>query len=116
MTKRQGVGVFEGDVPLPRVFSFLSFKLIASDAPSGICEGREGERGREGGKPREDRGHGVRGEPRCTRTASLSMPSRGVWCQEVRMLLCVRGCQSCVHLEWWQVCRSLAGLIKVNPR
>lgn len=34
------MGVFEGDVPLPKVFSFLSFKLIASDAPSGSCEGR----------------------------------------------------------------------------
>lgn len=52
MTKRQGVGVFEGDVPLPRVFSFLSFMLMASDAPSGICEGREEEeeRGREEGR------------------------------------------------------------------
>lgn len=80
VTKRRGVGVFEGDVPLPRVFSFLSFMLIASDAPSGICEGREEEGGREGGKTREDRGHGVRGELGCTRAASLSMPSRGVWC------------------------------------
>lgn len=57
MTKKQGVGLFEGDVPLPRVFSFLSFKLIASDAPSGICEGRKEERGERG----EDRGHRVRG-------------------------------------------------------
>lgn len=42
--------MFEDDVPLPRVFSFLSFKLIASDAPSGTCEGR-GRRGevRKGG-------------------------------------------------------------------
>lgn len=46
VTKRQGVGVFEGDVPLPRVLSFLSFMLIARDAPSGICEGREREGGR----------------------------------------------------------------------
>lgn len=49
--KSDRVWVFlEGDVPLPRVFSFLSFKLIASDAPSGICEGREEgkEEGREG--------------------------------------------------------------------
>lgn len=52
--------MFEGDVPLPRVFSLLSFKLIASDAPSGICEGR-GEEGRERG--REDRrGQGARGQ------------------------------------------------------
>lgn len=74
--------MFEGDVPLPRVFSLLSFKLIASDAPSGICEGRRGEgrEGRERGKTSKDRGHGVRGELGCTRTASLSMPSRGVWC------------------------------------
>lgn len=78
------MGVFEGDAPLPRVFSFLSFKLIASDAPSGICEGRwkrgevrkGGERGGAGGVS-EDRGHGVRGETGCTRTASLSMPSGG---------------------------------------
>ena len=35
--------VFEGDVPLPRVLSLLSFMLMASDAPSGICEGREEE-------------------------------------------------------------------------
>lgn len=43
--------MFAGDVPLPRVFSFLSFKLIANDAPSGICEGgEERRRGREGGR------------------------------------------------------------------
>lgn len=77
---------------------------------------RRSEAGREGGKTREDRGHGVRGELGCTRAASLSMPSRGVWCWEVHMLVCAHSCQSCVHLEWWQVCRSLAGLIKVNPR
>lgn len=81
MTKQRGMGVFEGDVPLPRVFSFLSFKLIASDAPSGICEGKEEEEeGGSGGKKGEDRGHGVRGELGCNRAASLSMPSRGVWC------------------------------------
>lgn len=63
MTKRRGVGVFEGDVPLPRVFSLLSFKLIASDAPSGICEGRRGE-GREGreGEREDGRGQGARGQ------------------------------------------------------
>lgn len=57
------MGVFEGDVPLPRVFSFLSFKLIASDAPSGICEGRwkRGEVRKGGGEERtEVTGSGVR--------------------------------------------------------
>lgn len=44
VSKREEMGVFKGDVPLPRVFSFLSFKLIASDAPSGICVRIEGER------------------------------------------------------------------------
>lgn len=44
VSKAEEMGVLEGDVPLPRVFSFLSFKLIASDAPSGICVGIEGER------------------------------------------------------------------------
>lgn len=55
--------MFEGDVPLPRVFSFLSFKLIASDAPSGICAGILG-RGKEGRGGRQERtevtGSGVR--------------------------------------------------------
>lgn len=103
--------MFAGDVPLPRVFSFLSFKLIASDAPSGICVAR-GRRGVGRGETREDRGHGVRGELGCTRTASLSMPSRGEWCREVDLWVSV-----CVlHAsEWWQVCSSLAKLIKVNP-
>lgn len=75
------MGVFEGDVPLPRVFSFLSFKLIASDAPSGICGGRwkRGAARNGGGQRREDRGEGVRGETGCTRTASLSMPPGGSW-------------------------------------
>lgn len=60
VTERQGVGVFEGDVPLPRVFSFLSFMLIARDAPSGICAGREDEGGREGRRGRtEGTGSGV---------------------------------------------------------
>lgn len=75
VTKRQLVGVFEGGVPLPRVFSFLSCMLMASDAPSGICEEGEGER-KEGGRKVEEKGHGVRGERGCTRTASLSTPSR----------------------------------------
>lgn len=43
-----------GGVPLPRVLSLLSFMLMASDAPSGICEGRE-----EGGERREGTGSGV---------------------------------------------------------
>lgn len=60
VTKRQGAGcVFEGDVPLPRVFSLLSFMLMASDAPSGICEGREEDGGSEGG--REERREGTEG-------------------------------------------------------
>lgn len=50
--------MFEGDVPLPRVFSFLSFKLIASDAPSGICEGR-GEEGRGEGGREDERTEGM---------------------------------------------------------
>lgn len=112
----RGVGVFEGDVPLPRVFSFLSFMLMASDAPSGICEEREEEGKRDGGKTREDRGHGVRGESGGTRTASLSKLSRGAWCWEVHVFVYVRVCWSCVHLEWWQVCGSLTVLIKVDPQ
>lgn len=85
-------GVFEGDVPLPRVFSLLSFMLMASDAPSGICEGREEDGGSEGGRERRDEerteGMGVRGELGSTRAASLSMPSRGV--------LVLRGACVCV--------------------
>lgn len=68
VSKSEEMGVFAGDVPLPRVFSFLSFRLIASDAPSGICDGRwkrgRGEERRR--ETREDRSHGVRGATGCT--------------------------------------------------
>ena len=106
----RGVAVFEGDVPLPRVFSFLSFMLIASDAPSGICEGREGGGRRDGGKTREDRGHRVRGESGCTRTASLSMPSRGVWCWEAHMFVCVYVVCVCVCVLVLRASRVVASL------
>lgn len=45
--------MFAGDVPLPRVFSFLSFKLIANDAPSGICKGKERRGDKEGREVRK---------------------------------------------------------------
>lgn len=71
-----------------------------------------GRRWKEGGRKVEEKGHGVRGERGCTRTASLSTPSRE--CPAEGVL--VRVCWSRVHLERWRVCGSLAGLIKVSPR
>lgn len=53
--------MFEGDVPLPRVLSLLSFMLMASDAASGICEGREEEE-EEGRKERGERTEGTGSE------------------------------------------------------
>lgn len=99
--------VCEGDEPLPRVFSLLSFMLMASEAPSGICgereaRGGEGRERREGEKKREDRGHRVKGELESTRTASLSMPSWGVGCRVV--YVCVA--HVCVCARLWSGSKS----------
>lgn len=54
--------MFVGDVPLPMVFSFLSSMLMASDAPSGICEGGRKRRKRRerGWEERQEETEGVR--------------------------------------------------------
>lgn len=51
--------MFEGDVPLPRVFSRLSVMLMASDAPSGICGGERRRRKEERRERTEGTGSGV---------------------------------------------------------
>lgn len=107
--------MFEGDVPLPRVFSFLSFKLIASDAPSGICEGRwkRGEVRKGGGRHErtEVTGSGVR---RVAQNSIIKHVLRGlVVLRGVYACVCVCLCVSVLHSSRL-VCRSLAGLIKVK--
>lgn len=100
VSKWREVGVFEGDVPLPRVFSFLSFKLIASDAPSGICEGR-GEEGRgEGGKTRGQRAWG-QGWVGVHQISIIKHALKGrVVLRGVYTLVSVCVCQPCVDLVW----------------
>lgn len=76
----------------PQGVLFLVFQAHSQRCPLWDLWRERGRRerwGREG--RREDRGHGVRGELGCTRSASLSMLSRGEWCWEVciRRSLCV---------------------------
>lgn len=105
VTKRQEVGVFKGDVPLPKVFPFLSFMLMASDAPSGICEEREEERRGGGGQ----RAQGQRWA-RVHQNSIIKHALKGS--------VVLRGVNECVlrASRVVLVCWSLAGLIKVNSR
>ena len=58
--------------------SCLSCSWLVMPPPGSVKIERKLEE--EGDGMGEDIGHRVRGEPGCNRTASLRMPSRGVWC------------------------------------